>query len=131
MGWLSCFPRLVVRIGRRGAHYTVGWRAPEQVYSDLRRRAREAGVENRVDLYQIGNLLLYLLTGQVIDGEDSLDEELVEGSLSAVEHGGLRGILAGMLNSDPLKRMGSEEVVKTMLSLYRSLTRKQNRSQDD
>jgi hypothetical protein len=31
-------------------------------------RAREPGFENRLDIYQLGNTLLYTLTGEAIDG---------------------------------------------------------------
>ena len=36
----------------------------------MKRKALSLGVENRIDVYQLGNLLLYLLTGDSMDGEE-------------------------------------------------------------
>lgn len=95
--------------------YTPGWRAPEQVYSDLRRRSVERGYENRVDVYQLGNLLLYLLTGEHIDGEEAVARPgKVEEVLEHVDDPGLRGLLASMLAPEPWSRPGMDEVVSRL-----------------
>ena len=59
----------VTSMTRGATSCTPGYCAPEQVFSDLRAKAVEAGMENRVDVYQLGNTLLEALTGEVIDGE--------------------------------------------------------------
>ncbi len=54
---LGDFSSVVKLLSQTSAHSrfsaTPGWRAPEQVYSDLRRKAIERGLENRIDSYQI------------------------------------------------------------------------------
>jgi len=101
-----------------GFGYTAGFRAPEQVYSDLMMKARSLGYENRIDVYQLGNLLLYLLTGETIDGEDALDEKIVESRLSLVENKEIREVLKSIMVPDPVKRPSSEEVERMLLEIY-------------
>ncbi|MEB3759404.1 MAG: PQQ-binding-like beta-propeller repeat protein [Desulfurococcales archaeon] len=101
--------------------YTVGFRAPEQVYKELRERAKQHGVENRIDVYLLGNLLLYLLTGSTIDGENAGDPVAREG-LSKVEDADLRGLLESMLREDPLERPGIEIVLDRLAKIYSRLT---------
>jgi len=102
--------------------YTPGWRAPEQVYADIRRRAEERGVEQRIDVYQLGNLILYMLTGETLDGEDALKKGRVEEVVGKVEHRELRELLAAMLNPDPLARISSEEAVRRLIEIYHSVS---------
>jgi len=101
--------------------YTLGWRAPEQVYSDLRGRARERGLEQRIDVYQLGNLILYMLTGETLDGEDALEEERVADAVKSVEHEKLRETLREALQPKPWNRPSAEELVKKLLEIYKSL----------
>jgi len=101
--------------------YTPGWRAPEQVYSDLRGRAKERGLEQRIDVYQLGNLILYMLTGETLDGEDALEEGRVADAVKSVEHGALREVLREALQPKPWNRPSSEELVKRLLEVYKSL----------
>ena len=102
--------------------YTPGWRAPEQVFSDLKRRSSEMALENMVDVYQLGNILLYLATGEFVDGEEALSRDKLDRALSMVEHDGLRELLGEMLRPEPWERPSSSEVVKRLLSLYREYT---------
>jgi len=122
---LGDFSSIVRLIATASSHsrfvYTPGWRAPEQVYSDLRERAAERGLEHRIDVYQLGNLVLYMLTGETLDGEDAGRKVKVEEAVEGVEHRELRELLAAMLDPDPLARISSEEAVKRLAEIYYSL----------
>jgi len=97
--------------------YTPGWRAPEQVYFDLREKAKERGLEQRVDVYQLGNLILYMLTGETLDGEDAVEEGRVADAVKSVEREELREVLIEALQPDPWDRPSSEELVKKLLEV--------------
>jgi len=101
--------------------YTLGWRAPEQVYSDLRRRAKERGLEQRIDVYQLGNLILYMLAGETLDGEDAVEEGRVADAVKSVEHEELREVLIEALQPEPWSRPSIEEFVKKLLEVYASI----------
>ncbi len=119
---LGDFSGLVKLLSRTSSHsrfvYTPGWRAPEQVYSDLRRRARELGYENRIDIYQLGNLILYMLMGETIDGEDAIDEKQVEDVVSMIEHEELREVLYRVMKYNPWERPSAEELTKKLVEIY-------------
>jgi hypothetical protein len=100
---------------------TIGFRAPEQVFSDLRKKAKELDVENRIDIYQLGNLLLYILTGESIDGEDAEDEMLVMEKLSMIPNEELRSVLAEALKLEPDKRPSAEEFTKKLYDIWRKI----------
>ncbi|MEB3805927.1 MAG: protein kinase [Desulfurococcales archaeon] len=121
LGDFSGLVRLVTLTSRHPLAYTPGWRAPEQAFSDLRRRASTAGLENRIDVYQLGNLLLYLLTGEAIDGEEAANPERVAEALSGVPHPGLRSLLEAMLALEPEDRPNMEEAVIRLYEIYKSL----------
>jgi len=119
---LGDFSGLVKLVSQTSSHskfaYTPGFRAPEQVFSDLRRKAIERGLENRIDVYQLGNLILYLLTEETIDGEDAVDEGKVRGILGRVEDERLRELLRSMLALNPWDRPSMDEVLKELLRIY-------------
>jgi serine/threonine protein kinase len=94
------------------------FRAPEQVYSDLEERAKKEGYENRIDIYQLANLILYMLIGESIDGKDAIDEKRVKEKLNKVRDKELRKILAEALAPEPSKRPSSEELRKAFKTLY-------------
>lgn len=121
LGDFSTLARLVSAHSRSafGRGYTPGWRAPEQVYRDLRARARELGVEHRVDVYQLGNLLLYLLTGDYVDGEEA--ETALDDAVQAVGPGELREVVAAMMRPEPWERPSSEEALKMLARVYARL----------
>ena len=122
---LGDFSSLVKLMSQTSTHsrfaYTPGWRAPEQVYSDLRRKAIELGFENRIDVYQLGNLILYMLIGDTIDGEDAVDEKQVKDLVSMVGHEELRNILHQIMKYNPWERPSAEEVVKELRKVYDKL----------
>ncbi len=97
--------------------YTIGWRAPEQVYADLRDKAKREGFENRIDIYQLGNLILYLLTGRTIDGEYVFDGEKRRKLLNKIKDSELRKLVSEMLESEASKRPSADEVYKKLLTL--------------
>jgi hypothetical protein len=117
LGDFSSTVKLLSSVSISKLSYTVGFRAPEQVYLELKRKARELGVENRIDIYQLGNLLLYILTGESIDGEDADDEKLVMEKLSMIPNEELRAILAEALKLEPDKRSSAEEFTKKLYDI--------------
>ncbi len=118
---LGDFSSIVKLLSQTSAHSrlsaTPGWRAPEQVYSDLRRKAIERGLENRIDSYQIGNLMLYLLTGNTLDGEDAVNDRIVSTYVSTLPSR-LRGIVRRLLSVNPWERPSMDELVRSLLILY-------------
>ena len=98
---------------------TKGFRAPEQVYDVLSERAKKEGYENRIDVYQLANLILYMLIGESIDGEYAIDGKHVKEKLNKVRNKELRKILAEALVLEPSKRPSSEELSKAFKTLYK------------
>ncbi|OYT53053.1 MAG: hypothetical protein B6U76_09050 [Desulfurococcales archaeon ex4484_217_2] len=97
--------------------YTPGFRAPEQVYSDLRREARRRGFENRIDVYQLGNLLLFLITGKTVDGEDAVDENVIREAVKGLDKP-IADVIVKLMKPKPWERISSEEAVKELYRLY-------------
>jgi len=116
------FSSLVKLLSQTSAHsrfaYTPGWRAPEQVFSDLRAKAIERGLENRIDVYQLANLILYLLLGETVDGEDAVNKQRVENILSRIENEELRGGLREMFKVNPWERPSMDEVLSKLIEIY-------------
>jgi serine/threonine protein kinase len=99
------------------AAQTPGFRAPEQVYSDLRLRASRLGYEARRDVYQLASTILYALTGSPLDGEEAVEEGRIDEALRGIRHGGLRSVLREMLEPDPARRIDSGEASRKLLSI--------------
>ena len=116
------FSSLVKLLSQTSSHsrfaYTPGWRAPEQVFSDLRAKIVERGLENRIDVYQLANLILYLLTGETIDGEDVVNKQRMESVLSRVEVEELKEMLRRMLKLNPWERPSMDEVLNKLVEIY-------------
>jgi hypothetical protein len=121
LGDFSSTVKLLSSVSISKLPYTVGFRAPEQVFLELKRKARELGVENRIDIYQLGNLLLYILTGESIDGEDAEDEKYVMEKLSMIPNEELRAILEEALRLEPDKRPSAEEFTKKLYNVWRKI----------
>jgi hypothetical protein len=121
LGDFSSTVKLLSSVSISKLPYTVGFRAPEQVFLELKRKARELGVENRIDIYQLGNLLLYILTGESIDGEDADDDKFVMERLNMVPNEELRSILEEALKLEPDKRPSAEEFTKKLYNIWRKI----------
>jgi serine/threonine protein kinase len=94
---------------------TPGFRAPEQVYSDLKARSAERGVQNRVDVYQLASTLLYVITGRPLDGSEAVEPGAVDRALRGVRSARLREALKVMLEPDPVRRASSSEAYRMLL----------------
>jgi enoyl-CoA hydratase/carnithine racemase len=66
-------------------------------------------------------LLLYILTGESIDGEDADDEKLVMEKLSMVPNEELRSVLEEALRLEPDKRPSAEEFTKKLYNIWRKI----------
>jgi hypothetical protein len=118
LGDFSSTVKLLSSVSISKMVYTVGFRAPEQVFSDIRKKARELGVENRIDIYQLGNLLVYALTGESVDGEEAIDDKLVMEKLSKVPNEDLKQILAKALALEAEKRPSAEDLTKMLYTVW-------------
>ncbi|OYT47696.1 MAG: hypothetical protein B6U85_04725 [Desulfurococcales archaeon ex4484_42] len=78
----------------------------------------ELSIESRIDTYQLGNLLLYLLTGRSIDGEDITKSQIVNEVIKDVDYPPLREVIIKALEPMPTKRPSCEEVVRRLLKIY-------------
>jgi ankyrin repeat protein len=101
--------------------FTFGFRAPEQAYPSIMKKAKELGIENRIDVYQLGNLLLYILTSKSIDGEEAKNEKLAMEKLSMVPNEELRSVLEEALKLEPDKRPSAEEFTKKLYNIWNKL----------
>jgi serine/threonine-protein kinase len=124
LGDFSSITKLLSTMSYSRIPSTIGFRAPEQVYSDIMKKAKEEGLENRIDVYQLANALLYMLTGESIDGEEAIDRKHVEEKLSEISNKELRETLAKALDPDPAKRPSSEELTKTLYRIYEKMAKR-------
>jgi len=99
-------------------HYTPGFRAPEQCYSDLKRVSVERGLENRIDVYQLANTILFTLTRESLDGEEALNDAARARVLSKVGDAELRSLLNSMLSANPCERPSMDEVLTRLYEIY-------------
>jgi serine/threonine protein kinase len=99
---------------------TPGWRAPEQVDRELEERAVKSGYQSKVDVYQLGNLLLYMLTGEKIDGEEMLEHEDHVGEvLNRLSDPMIAKLLAKMLEKGPWNRPPLEAVITELINILK------------
>jgi len=119
LGDFSTLTRLLQTISTSRSAYTYGWRAPEQVYSDLRAKSTEMGLENKIDIYQLGNMLLYMLTGEKVDGEKRVGRDrILWETIGRIGNEELRQLTWKMLQTNPWDRPTAEEVVKELIEIY-------------
>ena len=78
------------------------------------KKAVEGGYEYKIDVYQLANTLLYMLTGESIDGAKAGEEEYKVKKLSAVSNKELRKVLAEALKLEPSERPSAEEFKKKL-----------------
>ncbi|NPA23664.1 MAG: protein kinase [Crenarchaeota archaeon] len=99
---------------------TRGYCAPEQLMSDLRAKSCQLGMEDRLDVYQLANVLLALTIGDTIDGEERLKmtESDLRRRLINLRPIELRELAVRMLEVDPTMRPSMEEVLKELVEIY-------------
>lgn len=108
--------------GRGMSRGTPGWRAPEQVDEELESVAVKRGYQSKVDVYQLGNLLLYTLTGEKVDGEEVLrDESAVDRVLAKLKGSALAGLVKKMLRKEPWERPSLEVVINEFANLLNTI----------
>ena len=123
LGDFSSITKLLSTMSYSRIPSTIGFRAPEQVYRDIRERAKELDVENRIDVYQLANTLLYMLTGESIDGED-VNDKLVAEKLEGIPHNELKRLIGTGLAVEPEKRPSAEELIKQLYVIYEKISGK-------
>jgi tRNA A-37 threonylcarbamoyl transferase component Bud32 len=121
LGDFSSMVKLLSSVSITKMPFTFGFRAPEQAYPSIMKKAKELGVENRIDVYQLGNLLLYILTSKSIDGEEAKNDKLVMEKLSMVPNEELRSVLEEALKLEPDKRPSAEEFTKKLYNIWNKL----------
>jgi len=93
---------------------TPGWRAPEQVDRELGEETIRRGYQHKVDVYQLGNLILYSLTGENIDGEKLLEsEDALEKATSKLDNQ-LGKLIEKTMSKNPWERPSLEEVIREL-----------------
>jgi len=96
---------------------TPGWRAPEQVDRELGEETIRRGYQHKVDVYQLGNLILYSLTGENIDGEKLLEsKDIIEKATSKLDKP-LRKLIEKTMSKNPWERPSLEEVTRELISI--------------
>jgi len=110
--------KLVARSPGPPSAFTPGYTTPEQVDESLRRRVAELGLEDRVDVYQLGSTLLHLATGEPLDGREASREE-VERRTGRLDRR-LAALLREMLAPDPARRPSAEDVSRKACALLKA-----------
>jgi serine/threonine protein kinase len=82
------------------------------------KKAKEEGLENRIDVYHLANLMLYMLTGESIDGEDANDK-LIGEKFGGIPHNELKRLIGTGLAVEPEKRPSAEELIKQLYTIYK------------
>jgi serine/threonine protein kinase len=116
---LASVRRLLSRIsGSRVGSCTSGFCAPEQVDVRLGAEARGRGFEDRVDVYQLANLVLDLIGAETIDGSE-WSRDRVEKAAKEAEAIGLSDFVGSALELEPWQRPNAEEAAKRIAAEWR------------
>ncbi len=116
---LASVRRLLSRIsGSRVGSCTFGFCAPEQVDLRLGAEARAKGFEDRVDVYQLANLVLDLVGAETVDGSE-WSREKVEKAAREAEAVGLSDFVRQALELEPWKRPNAEEAARRIAAEWR------------
>jgi len=116
---LASVRRLLSRIsGSRAGSCTPGFCAPEQVDVRLGAEARAKGFEDRVDVYQLANLVLDLIGAETIDGSE-WSRDKVEKAAKEAEAIGLSDFVRSALELEPWQRPNAEEAAKRIAAEWR------------
>jgi len=116
---LASVRRLLSRIsGSRAGSCTPGFCAPEQVDLRLGAEARARGFEDRVDVYQLANLVLDLIGAETIDGSE-WSRDKVEKAAREAEPLGLSDFVKNALELEPWQRPNAEEAARRIATEWR------------
>jgi hypothetical protein len=116
---LASVRRLLSRIsGSRAGVCTSGFCAPEQVDLRLGAEARGRGFEDRVDVYQLANLVLDLIGAETVDGSE-WSREKVEKAAKEAEAVGLSDFVRQALELEPWQRPNAEEAARRIAAEWR------------
>jgi len=116
---LASVRRLLSRIsGSRVGSCTPGFCAPEQLDLRLGAEARARGFEDRVDVYQLANLILDLVGAETIDGSE-WSRDKVEKAAKEAEPLGLSDFVRNALELEPWKRLNAEEAARRIAAEWR------------
>jgi hypothetical protein len=116
---LASVRRLLSRIsGSRAGVCTSGFCAPEQVDVRLGAEARGRGFEDRVDVYQLANLILDLIGAETIDGAE-WSREKVEKAAKEAEPLGLSDFVKNALELESWRRPNAEEAARRIAAEWR------------
>ena len=116
---LASVRRLLSRIsGGRAGVCTSGFCAPEQRDLRLGAEARGRGFEDRVDVYQLANLVLDLIGAETVDGSE-WSRDKVEKAAKEAEAVGLSDFVKQALELEPWKRPNAEEAAKRIAAEWK------------
>ena len=116
---LASVKRLLSRIsGSRVGVCTSGFCAPEQVDVRLGAEARAKGFEDRMDVYQLANLVLDLIGVETVDGAE-WSRDKVEKAAREAEAIGLSDFVSQALELEPWRRPNAEEAVGRIAEEWR------------
>jgi len=116
---LASVRRLLSRLsGSRVGVCTSGFCAPEQVDVRLGAEARGRGFEDRVDVYQLANLVLDLIGAETVDGSE-WSRDKVEKAAKEAEPLGLSDFVKQALELEPWKRPNAEEAARRIAAEWR------------
>jgi serine/threonine protein kinase len=116
---LASVKRLLSRFsGSRAGVCTSGFCAPEQVDVRLGAEARAKGFEDRVDVYQLANLVLDLIGAETVDGAEWSRDKVEKAAREAASIG-LSDFVSQALELEPWRRPNAEEVVGRIAEEWR------------
>jgi len=101
---------------------TRGYCAPEQLFLDLKDDKRRIGYENRIDVYQLANVIVSIMGGIPLDGSEWSSEKVNE-RVSCVNVSELRDLLKDMLAREPWFRPNIEDVERKLIEIWKKYLR--------
>jgi hypothetical protein len=116
---LASVKRLLSRIsGSRVGVCTSGFCAPEQIDVRLGAEARAKGFEDRMDVYQLANLVLDLIGVETIDGAE-WGRDKVEKAAREAGSIGLSDFVRQALELEPWRRPNAEEAARRIAAEWK------------
>jgi serine/threonine protein kinase len=116
---LASVKRLLSRIsGSRVGVCTSGFCAPEQIDVRLGAEARAKGFEDRMDVYQLANLVLDLVGAETVDGAE-WGRDKVEKAAREAGSIGLSDFVRQALELEPWRRPNAEEAARRIAAEWK------------